>query len=258
MDESKTRDQRIAELLDGSGKDAVDSIKGPSLTDLTGKEELNTEAASGSEDEGSADKKIRIRSSRLKTLETELADLRGKASETETFKGRVAALEAQLKANSPDEELPEWWKEAYGDNDISKQGYKNQQRIMREELKRSLEEQEAQRQQDIARRNEQVQSIEHSFDEQMDELEDSIGRELTSTQKADLLDIVGEYSPMRDGKYTDYMSVSKAYEIWQNSQGGSASKREMANIAGIHSSGSNSSTSSERPQWGDWRKRFGV
>lgn len=259
MDETKTRDERIKELLDKSGADAVGSIKGPSLSDVAPGEPDN-----GSEEDTDAgvtpkgDKKIRIRASRLNALTEKVDELEGFKS---TYEGRMATLEAQLQASkSSEDELPEWWKDAYGDTDVSKQGYKNQQRIFREEMQREFERREAAREAEEEQRAETISAIEKSFDEQMDELEDEVGRELTSTQKAELLDIVGEYSPTdREGRYLAYMPVSKAYDIWQNSQTMRSGKKEIADIAGVQSSGNTqAATSSERPQWGDWRKRFGA
>ena len=259
MVETKTRDERIEELLAGSGTDAVSAIKGPSLATLTQPEAANDDASDVNEDEGSKDKKVRIRASRLNTLTTELDELRTKVSSMSASEQRIAALEAQLASSrNQDDELPEWWKEAYGDTDISKQGYKNQQRVMREEMKRALQEEEAKQEAAEQERTERKQSIEQSFDDQMDELEETLGRDLTSSQKSELLDIVGEYSPQEDGKYTAYMSVEKAYELWSKGQGRDAGKQEMARIAGSQSSGGTVQQSSpERPSWGDWRKRFG-
>ena len=260
MDKQQTRDERIEELLAGSGTDAVAAIKGPSLSTLTQPEAANEDALDVNEDEGSKDKKVRIRASRLNTLTTELEELRTKVSGMSASEQRIAALEAQLASNrNQEDELPEWWKEAYGDTDISKQGYKNQQRVMREEMRRALQEEEAKQKAAEQERTERIQSIEKSFDDQMDGLEESLGRDLTSSQKSELLDIIGEYSPQEDGKYTAYMSVEKAYELWSKGQGNDAGKQEMARIAGSQSSGGTvQSSSTERPQWGDWRKRFGV
>ena len=89
----------------------------------------------------------------------------------------------------------------------------------------------------------------------MNELQESLGRDLTDNQKGELMDIVGEYSPMEDGKYTAYMSLEKAHGIWQKGQG-NAGKHEMARIAGTQSQGSSNTVSLERPQWGDWRKKY--
>lgn len=259
-EQAKTRDERIAEMLDKSGADAVNSIKGPSLADFAQPEpEVKQEEVPDVEDDESNDKKVRIPRSRLKTLTSKVSELEARLQESMTYQERVAALEAQIKSNREEEDLPQWWIDAYGDTDISKQGYKNQQRIMREEMQRALQEQEARRQAEEAERVERINAIEQSFDEQMDELEDTIGRELTASQKSELLDIVGEYSPQEDGQYLAYMPVSKAYELWQRGQGTNAGKQEMARIAGTQSSGGSGQASSpERPQWGDWRKRFGA
>lgn len=262
---SQTRDERINELLDKSAKDAVDGIKGPSLSsqfqEVVKKEEGANEDIQDIEveDTQTSGKKVRIPASRLKTLTSEIKELRERTQNSQKYEERIAVLESQIKAGKTTEELPDWWKEQYGDTDISKKGYENQQRIMREELKRSLADMERQREQAETEREERVQSIESSFDEQMDNLEESLGRELTGTQKAEILDIVGDYSPMENERYIAYLPIEKAYDIWNKTQGQSKAKESIADIAGMSSSGSVSqSTSKERPQMGDWRKRFGI
>ena len=63
---------------------------------------------------------------------------------------------------------------------------------------------------------------------------------------------------MEDGKYTGYMSVSKAHAIWQKGQGGSAGKEEMARIAGSQSSGGTGDISSSSQPDFNWRRKFGL
>lgn len=261
----QTRDERISELLAKSAKDVVDSIKGPSLGDLTqpiGKTEEGAENIPDAEveDTQTGGKKVRIPASRLKTLTSEIKELRERTQASQKYEERIAVLESQIKSSKTNEDdLPDWWKAAYGDTDVSKQGYRNQQRIMREELSRSMADMERAREQAETEREERVQSIESSFDEQMDNLEESLGRELTGTQKAEILDIVGEYSPMENDRYLAYLPIEKAYDIWNKTQGQSKAKESMADIAGMSSTGSTQSISSkERPQMGDWRKRFGL
>lgn len=265
---AQTRDERINELLEKSAKDAVDGIKGPSLADQfqafgkkDGEDVVDEDSKDiDTEETSTGGKKIRIPASRFKTITTELKELRTKVGNVDEYQERIATLEAQIKTSkNTEDDLPDWWKQAYGDTDISRQGYKNQQRIMREELNRSLADMERQREQADAEREERIQSIEDSFDNQMQELEDGLGRELTASQKSEILDIVGEYSPQDNGKYIAYLPIDKAYEIYQKTQGQSQSKRNIADIAGMSSTGSGQiSSPKERPQMGDWRKRFNL
>lgn len=257
-DEVKTRDERIAELLEKSAADAVGSIKGPSLADvapLTEKKEV-TEDVADVEDDESNDKKVRIPRSRLSTLTKKIDELSAQVQESATYKERLAELEARLKENKSDDTPPDWWLEDYGNTPESLKGWKNQQRSVREEAERVLAEREARSRAEESAREARVEAIEQSFDDQMGELEESLGRELTITQKSELLDIIGEYSPQEDGQYVAYLSVSKAYDLWQKSQTTAPAKQEMARIAGASSSGSSQSQSSDRPQWGDWRKKY--
>lgn len=260
MDETKTREERIKELLDKPATDVVNAIKGPSLATLASdepKDDVDNEDDTDAGVTPKSDKKVRVRASRLNALNSEIEELKTRDAERAA---RMAALEAQLQAGKEDDdELPDWWKDAYGDSDVSKQGYKNQTRVFREEMNREFERREAARIAQEQERIETISAIEKSFDDQMEELEEEVGRELTQTQKAELLDIVGEYSPTDgEGRYLAYMPVSKAYDIWRNNQKLNPGKKQMADIAGTQSSGNGTVVSSERPQWGDWRKRFGA
>lgn len=257
---SQTRNERIEELLNQSSMEAASAIKGPSLADHIQEPKVQDVLIAEEEETESGGKKVRIPASRLKTLTSKVDELEAKLADAASRDERIAALEAQLKANGKDEEIPEWWVEAYGDNDVSRQGYKNQVRIMREETDRRIAEREAERATEESERTARKAAIEDSFDTQMDELEDSLGRTLTATQKEELLDIVGEYSPQdTSGKYIAYMPVEKAYDIWTKGQSQNAGKQEMARIAGSQSSGQGTGTaSSEPPRFGDWRKKYSL
>ena len=257
MDKTQTRDERIAELLEQPALDAAKSIQGPSLSDLVQEPEKKADEAIEEEETSTGGKKVRIPVSRLKTLTAKVSELEAQLQESRTYAERVAALEAQLNNKGGEDELPVWWIENYGDNEASRKGYANTKRVQQELLKTELSNMEAQRQAEQAEREARIQSIEQSFDTQMDELEESLGRELTTTQKSEIMDIVGEYSPQEDGKYLAYMDISKAYEIWLKGHGVSEGKQEMARIAGVQSSGS-SQVSTDRPQMGDWRRKYNL
>lgn len=246
MSDELTRQERIEELVkEGMKEEPTSSIS--VSTDLDNPEEPVEETDSGG-------KKVRIPASRLKTLTAKISELEERLKQDSSYAERVAALEAQLKGTQ--ETVPEWWVEAWGDSDASKKAYRDQQRIMREEMRSLREEEERQRQLADSAREQEIQEIEQSFDDQMDSLEEDLGRELTLTQKSELLEIVGEYSPMDGDKYLAYLPVSKAYDIWSKTHTVDQSKNEIAKIAGIQSQGSSSTPSNERPSWQDWRKRI--
>ncbi len=254
---AQTRDERISELLEQSGADVVSAIKGPSLADFAPLEEGEKIDPKVEADEAN-DRKVRIPRSRLKTLTSKVSELEARLAETQTYQERVAELEARINAGQKGNELPEWWKENYGDNEVSRKAYANQVKGMRDEMEREFDRRERERRAEETQRTEHIQAIEQSFDDQMDTLEEELGRELTDNQKGEIMDIIGEYSPMENGRYTGYMSVEKAHELWLKGQTTSPAKTEMARIAGSQSSGGTTQPqSTERPQWGDWRKRFG-
>ncbi len=176
--------------------------------------------------------------------------------EKDTTEEQTEKIEEVSQRN--EDALPEWWVAASGDDENSRAGYKNQLRIAEEITNKAIQAREEARLQEEAARAEQVEAIEQSFDEQMDDLEDSLGRELTANQKSELLDIVGEYSPQdADGQYTAFISLEKAYDIWSSKGQSKPEKKMIAEIASTQSSGGAVSTPAERPQWGDWRKRLG-
>ncbi|MHB8603594.1 MAG: hypothetical protein ACYC9R_13245 [Nitrosotalea sp.] len=258
-EQSKTREERIAELLEQPALDAVSKIKGPSLADVV-PVETKAEEEPVEEDTDTGGQKVRIPKSRLKTLTTKVSELEKQVQETQSYRDRVAALEAQLKENTAQDDLPDWWKEQYGDTELSRKGYENTKRVQREILQQELKAMEEQREAAQAERQARVEAIERSFDEQMADLEETLGRELTDNQKGEIMEIVEEYSPLDDtGKYESYIRIAKAYEIWQKGQGLSQSKQEMARIAGSQSSGGvQTPQSNERPQVGDWRKKYNL
>ena len=263
MDEQqKTRDERIQELLDASATEAIQGIKGPSLAtqvenEEIKKEEPEEESVEGEVEESAKDKKIRIRASRLNTLEQEL--LANKTAREQDLQ-RISALEGLLAKQTPQDEVPDWWKAAWGDNEVSKRAYHDQQKIFQESLSKELDRRESARLHEEREQQERIGAIESSFDEQMESLEETLGRELTDNQRGELMDIVGEYSPQdENGRYTAYMSLDKAYQIWSKGQTKSPAKSEMARIAAAPSEGASITpqSSTERPSWGGWRKRFG-
>lgn len=247
----QTREERIKELLEQPATEALADIKGPSLGDLVEVPESVTEVETEETERGG--KKVRIPASRLKTLTSKIDELESRLQESQSYAERVNALESQLQNQNDD--LPDYWKEAYGDTDISRRAYKDQQRVMREEMEREFARREAADTEAEQARAEQIETIEQSFDEQMDSLEEDLGRDLSATQKSELMDIVGEYSPQQDGKYLAYMPIEKAYDIWLKGQGMSQSKQRIADIASLPSGGSTPSAPSNPF---NWREKFGL
>lgn len=253
--------EEAKKLLDEPAIDATGRIKGPSLGDLiqdVPKEEEKVDVITEpveEEETPTGGKKVRIPASRLKTLTSEIETLRPLAQLVPTLQERIAALEAQPKTG---DELPPEWVEAFGDTDESRKVFQTQLKAMETIAERNFRKIEESRSAEERAREERTQAIEHSFDTQMTELEETLGRTLTDNQKSEIMDIVGEYSPQDGGQYVGYISIEKAHDIWKKSQSIGQGKQEMAKVAGMQSSGATSQNiSTEAPKWGDWRKRFG-
>lgn len=262
MDE--TRNQRIDKL----GEMPVwPGNSGPTLSDNL-RVEPQEQAAPTADDtdsstEEAGESKVRIPRSRLKTLTEKAAALEREQQEMQrAYEERLAALEARLQGVSQtSDELPPEWIELHGDSDVSKAAYRATRELTKKEFSAWMEEQNRERAAQEEANRERLQAIEQSFDMQMSDLEASLGRELTDTQKAEILEVVEKYSPRNPQEpdlYESYLSIDSAYEIWQNSHKPDARKIEMARIAGTVSSGAGSNTDSNMSidQVRNWRSRY--
>lgn len=180
------------------------------------------------------------------------------------FQRLEAELEAVRSARTSTETtggMPKWWTDSWGDSEESLKAWNTYQgtltasaQQMREEMKR-----EAQLEQQRAQETEKA--VSDNFDSQLENLEETLGKSFSDKQAAELLTIVEEYSPTdQDGNYESFISMEKAYEIYDLKQRGnrSSSKDHLAKVAGTNSQGDASpAPSNTPPQWGDWRKRIG-
>ncbi len=252
------------ELLDRvTADDLMKSVKGPTLSDLKNDlPEVKDEEAAQSEDEEvtpTGGKKMRIPSSRWKTLNARLDAAEREAREAKELRERLALLEKEVRSRPKTDELPGWWKNDYGDDENSHKAYATFRAGLREELRQAEEEKRERDQRETAEREARIRATEQSFDEQMDSLEEELGKTLSDREKSELLDIVAEYSPKDGDSYDAFIPLAKAYELSQKLAKKDPAKERIAQIAGV-TSGGNAATSTQStrpPQWGDWRKRFG-
>lgn len=267
-EENKTREQRINELME----QPVDAstFKGPSLQDIVrdAPEEEPTPSADPEEDPSQEDAdpddeggKVEIPRSRLKTL-TERGKKADKVEELEKQIAELQAAQSSLQANSQkEEEIPKEWVDLYGDSPESKAAYQASLRVFRGEIERANAEQEQARLAAEKERQETINSIEQSFDTQMDALEEQLGRKLTEKQKEGIMGVVEKYSPRNpdDPEYYDgYISIESAYEIYNSTNSKTdPAKKEVARIAAASPKGQNT----EAPNMTiadvrNWRSRY--
>lgn len=164
------------------------------------------------------------------------------------------------------EDLPDYWKELFGDTDASKKAYKAEQKRMTE-----IEERAEQRAIEVIEQR-QIQQ-ERKFSSNLDSIEsrmeglaEYLGRDLTETEENALLDIVDDYTPKDDdGNYAgELMSFGKAWQIYelqqtQQSAKTNRSRNAVASASGASSKGEPSATEDKNfnpQQWGSWRNRL--
>lgn len=256
----KTREELIAEQLDKP----VDlrTLRSPNLGD-TIQEELpeqkddDTVTDPSDDDKGN---KVRIPRSRLKTLTDKLDSYESRMAQMERdYQERIAALE---KARSqPSDELPPEWVNLHGDSDASKALYRSTHELSRREFQAMLEQVERERTAKEAQQREVIQALEESFDEQMDSLEASLGRNLTDSQKEQIMEVVGKYSPRASDdpdRFSSYISIQSAYDIWKMGTKPNQAKEEIARIAGAPSSGTpgNGNSNMSIDDVRNWRSRY--
>lgn len=139
--------------------------------------------------------------------------------------------------------LPVYWVKMYGDNDVSREAYAyelERQSSIREEARREALEavrEERTTEGKVLSQNERI------IDDRLDSLSNYLGRSVTEREEAALLDIVDEYTPKDDeGNYAgDLIGFDKAWDIYQMSQGASASRTRQARSGAVMATGSRSS-----------------
>lgn len=141
---------------------------------------------------------------------------------------------------STESELPDFWKELYGDSDASQKAWKIQSRAneeLREQAKQeALEAVRNERYEEAERTEQNVEILDAGFED----LSALVGRDLTDKEQSALLDIVDNYTPKdRDGNYSgQILPFEKAWEIYELKQGASKAPQIKARnqIAGLSGS----------------------
>jgi len=101
---------------------------------------------------------------------------------------------------------------------------------------------------------------EEIIDENLDDLQEAIGKKLSSKQEEEILSIVDEFSPTGDdGKYVQLFPFDKAYEIWELRNAPKINKtvqerESIANLSGNRSDGDTESDGGTfKKGWDSWR-----
>lgn len=178
--------------------------------------------------------------------------------EAEEWKAKAETYKQPIEVST---ELPEFWKELYGDSDASQKAWKiqNQQNesIKAEARKEALEAVRNERYEEAKRTDQNVETIDNHFED----LSAFVGRDLTEKEQSAILDIVDDYTPKdRDGNYaSELLPFDKAWEIYElkNQSVKSAktqSRNNVASLTGSQSQGDPGAIAEQNKNWNplDW------
>lgn len=238
--------------------DEAQVVSPDSQSEDTGKEDEGLEGSASPV--GTEDHEQKVPYSRFKK----------QVDEKTAAESRIAFLEGQLaerqsqraSTESPeDTELPADWIELYGDSDVAKRAFHLQQKREAEIQDRAIEQAVERMRSEQTREVETLAQNEATIDENLELLQDSIGKALTAKQEEDLLTIVDEFSPVgADGKYITLFPFDKAYEILtlRQSNRTQGTVRARTTVADLTNSVSEGEADSSNPDfkrgWDNWRE----
>lgn len=269
----KLLDQPATSILGGNEANPLDSLRDDlGVNKQEEKPEEDAQVSSAPEKAAVPPKEEnRVPYSRFEKMRERAEEAERRSAEDAGLRTRLAALEEQARRPRIDKdvELPNYWTKLYGDSDTSREAYVADQELRQTERERMLSEIREEMQSNRTRETELIQQNSEAIDDMFDEFESEVKRTLTDDEKADLLEIIDEYTPTgKDGRYIEgaEMPIEKAYEIFElRSNQRKYPKRQARNqVAALSSASSEGESSSEAsnddtapPRWGSWRSKFG-
>lgn len=262
LDETMSQDTAFAS--DNSENDTFKfdeaELDTQSSQDETSEEEESADTTSASdEDQETVVEEQKVPYSRFKKKLDELTET---TSKVQFLEERLQQLEQSRQEESAQYvELPQEWVQLYGDSEVARQAYQVQ--LRRED---ELAENTIRKILDTLNRSQEEESMrlvenEQIIDDNLESLQESVGRKFSPKQEEEILAIVDEFSPVgEDGKYVTLFPFDKAYEIYslRNSQKGQSTRRARENVAGLtgNSSAGEVDAGSEpfRRGWDHWRE----
>lgn len=228
-----------------------------SLTNAENKEEEATDTSASPV--GTEDDEQKVPYSRFKRKIDEISEM----SEKINFLERSLSEMQQSRTESTDPEdidLPKEWVKLYGDSDLAKEAYlvqlRREEQIQERAVQEAIERISKQQQEEVV----QVEENEEIIDDNLEALQEAIGKKLTARQEEEILSIVDEFSPDgSDGKYVALFPFDKAYEVYtlRNSQKGMGTRRARESVADLTNTTSQEegeSGSTYRRGWDSWRE----
>jgi hypothetical protein len=194
-------------------------------------------------------------------------------AEAEAEKWRQRAEEFEKSRNSNSEsnnqsEMPSYWKELYGDSEVSQKAWEIQQKREDEIERRAYEAGQRGARELESSQREVINTNVAKIDESFEDLSAFIGRDLTSKEQSQILDIVDDYTAKDDnGNYQGaIMPFDKAWKILELQKNSSKSSQRsdrdsVASLSGVTSQGNTDIQVEKDKNWnplarGSWRSRL--
>jgi hypothetical protein len=265
IDETMSQDTAFATENNGDDTFKFDEAEVTS-PDSQSKEEQDDSNESKEDDSDVAEDKEneenKIPYSRFKKVVDERNET---ASKIEFLEERLQELEnnriESTKTNLDEVQMPSEWVELYGDSDVAKRAWIIQQKreddIAERAVSQAVDRLRQQQEDEVSA----VAENEIIIDENLNDLQEQIGRQLTSKQEEEILTIVDEFSPVgKDGKYLTLFPFDKAYEIYtlrqsQKGLGTRQARQTVADLTGNTSEGeADPNESTFKRGWDNWRE----
>jgi len=183
---------------------------------------------------------------------------------------QIEELNVKLESlmNPVVDDVPEFWKELYGDSETSIKAWKIQSRQQDELIERAKKEATNAVEQKLLREKQLEETNLSKIDDHLELVSAAAGRELTETEESIVLDIIDEFTPKNeDGSYVGTMiSPEKAWEIYELKREaiGRSRKQTRDVIAGLTGKGTQGDPTSVEEQnknwkpfnWSSWRDKL--
>ncbi len=183
----------------------------------------------------------------------------------------IESLKKTRQTPVQETELPKEWVNLYGDSEASKEYYKAES-SRREELLKAAEDRAYERLlQSTKAEAERVEANEAFLDEGLENLSETLGRDLTEDEEGAVLDLVEEFSAKdEDGNLVAVFPIDKAWEIYELKEKAlkTSQTSKKANISSVISAKSKGGTAKNTPQedfnpsWGALdrtiREKYGI
>lgn len=247
MDMSKV-DLNAPAFGDGSQKadlEAQESPKEEVSEPVQASEEKPTEEAEKEkvEEEPESEEDGKVPYSRFKKFHSRATEMerlaREKELEAASWRAKAEALE-QFAPKTQEVEVPNYWKELYGESEEAKKAWAIQKKAF-DELKEEATEKAIEALKTVREQEEsQVEGNLEKIDENLESLSEFIGRDLTEKEESAILDIVDEFTPKDDdGNYLgEVIPFDKAWEIYQLKETAKNAPKKQSRDAVANLSGS--------------------